>query len=275
MRRGSPGGADIDEDRAVGAERVLTVLIALAEDPDGLTLDELTRAMPGATKPTVHRALASLRKLGLANQRGRGTYVLGDEFIRLAFLHQSRRSDVHRVTPLLESLTREFGETTHYATLDGDDVVYRAKEEPHVGAIRLTSTVGGRNPGYSTAVGKLLLADRFDTRAAALAWAKGAQLIAKTPATLVAPSRLADALRQARRDGYATDDQENEVGVNCVAVPVYLDTPGSPTGAISISGLTFRTPLAQLVSAVDSVRAIAAEHDIRTLPDPGASQSSP
>jgi IclR family transcriptional regulator, acetate operon repressor len=255
------------EQGPVGAERVLTVLIELAKEPEGLSLDELTKRL-GAAKPTVHRALGSLTRLGLAGKLERGRYVLGDEFLRLAFLHQDRRSDSAAIEPLLETLTEEFGETTHYAALAGDEVVYRAKRDPLEGAVRLTSTVGGRNPAYRTAVGKLLLAWRFDTDDEVLAWAAGQTLAQKTPTTLSDPRALAAALRDARERGYATDDQENEPGVNCIALPVFLGSPNTPTGALSISALSFRTPLVELTGAVERIHAIADAHRIRTRATP-------
>lgn len=96
MQNGLPATADaaheagtVEENQAVGAERVLTVLMTLAEDPHGLALDEFTRALPGASKPPSTGHSRHCASWGLANQRERGTYVLGDEFIRLAFLHQT------------------------------------------------------------------------------------------------------------------------------------------------------------------------------------------
>lgn len=252
-----------EEKSVVGAERVLTVLIALAQEPDGLRLDELATRL-GSPKSTVHRALASLRHLGLANQLSRGTYALGDEFLRLAFLHQGRRSSVTRVEPVLRELTAKFGETSHYAVLDRCDVVYQAKRDPTEGAIRLSSTVGGRNPAYCTAVGKLLLAYRLGDAAAVRAWIGADVLVARTDNTITDVDELISALANIRERGFATDDQENEVGVNCVAMPIFLDSSDLPTGAVSVSGLAFRTPLASLVDGVTTVREIIRSHDIRT-----------
>ena len=72
-----------NEERLVGADRVIAVLTELAEHPLGVTLDELAGIL-NSSKPTVHRALATLRRAGLADLMGRGVYVLGDEFVRLA-----------------------------------------------------------------------------------------------------------------------------------------------------------------------------------------------
>ena len=136
------------------------MLTELADHPLGVTLDELAGKLR-SSKPTVHRALATLRRAGLADMTGRGVYVLGDEYLRLAFRNLDGRPETARIQPLLEQLAAQFGETAHYAVLSGKDIVYRAKMDPPQGAVRLTSVIGGRNPAYRTAVGKALLSSRL------------------------------------------------------------------------------------------------------------------
>ena len=80
---------------------------------------------------------------------------------------------------------RRFGETVHYAVLDGREVVYRAKVDPPAGAVRLTSTIGGRNPAHCTAVGKLLLAYALPDERPSRAWVARAPLERRTPHTVV------------------------------------------------------------------------------------------
>jgi IclR family transcriptional regulator, acetate operon repressor len=247
--------ARLRESRLVGSDRVLAVLKELARYPDGAGLEELTRGI-GSPKPTVHRALQALRRAGLADQDARGHYVLGDELLRMAFAHHEARPEHVRIRPVLEALAAKFGETAHYAVLDGREVVYRAKVDPPSGAVRLTSTIGGRNPAHATAVGKLLLAYRLRTREDVAAWAAGGNLVRRTPRTRCTVEELHADLQVTRERGYATDDQENEVGVSCLAVPVYGTSTGVPSGALSISALAYRTPLSTLVDAVHEVRGL-------------------
>lgn len=239
--------------RVVGADRVLAVLVELAGHPQGATLDELVQAM-GSPKPTVHRALASLRRAGLAAQDARGHYILGDEFLRLAFAHHEGRPDHVRVTGILEHLARRYGETAHYAVLDGRWVVYRSKVDPPVGAVKLSSTVGGRNPAHCTAVGKLLLSYDLPTLESVREWVGDEPLEVRTPATAASPEALHAQLELVRERGYSVDDEENEPGVNCLAVPAFLTSPSVPSGGISISGLAYRTPLSGLVADLDAIR---------------------
>jgi DNA-binding IclR family transcriptional regulator len=240
-------------DRLVGADRVLAILAELARHADGIALDEMARAV-ASPKATVHRALAALRRAGFATQDGRGRYVLGDEFLRLAFAHHEARPEHVRISPVLHELARRYGETAHYAVLDGATVVYRAKVDPPTGAVRLTSTVGGRNPAHCTAVGKLLLAYALPDDAAVTAWAGDRVLERRTERTLTTPDALARELRTIRARGWAADDQENEPGVTCVAVPAFLGSPSVPAGAVSVSAPAYRTPLSRLIADVDTIR---------------------
>jgi IclR family acetate operon transcriptional repressor len=251
--RAAPQVERLDETRLVGSDRVLAVLKELAGYPDGAALEELTRAI-GSPKPTVHRALGALCRAGLADRDARGHYVLGDELLRLAFAHHEARPEHVRVRPLLESLAARFGETAHYAVLDGAEVVYRAKVDPPSGAVRLSSTIGGRNPAHATAVGKLLLSRILLTRSAVADWMGADPLPRRTPNTRCSIEELHRDLAEIRQRGYATDDQENETGINCLAVPLHLTSPTTPSGAVSISALTYRTPLRTLVDAVDEIR---------------------
>jgi DNA-binding IclR family transcriptional regulator len=216
-------------------------------------LEEMTRVI-GSPKATVHRALGALRRAGLADQNARGHYLLGDEFLRMAFAHHEARPEHVRIRPVLETLAARFGETAHYAVLDGREIVYRAKVDPPTGAVRLTSTVGGRNPASTTGVGKLLLSLRLPTLTAVRQWIGDEPLVVRTPNSLRTAEDLHRELELTRERGFAVDDQENEVGVNCLALPVYGLSPSTPSGALSLGALTYRTPLGMLIDAVEEIR---------------------
>ncbi|MET0929234.1 MAG: IclR family transcriptional regulator [Aeromicrobium sp.] len=246
----SPGG-----EKLVGADRTLAVLAALATYSDGVSLEEITSAV-GSPKPTVHRALSALRRAGFASQDGLGRYVLGDHFLRLAFAHHEGRPDHVRVSATLQALAAHYGETVHYTVLEGDTVVYRSKVDPPRGAVRLTSVVGGRNPAHCTAVGKLLLSYELPDRPAVEAWVAARELERRTDRTLTTVDDLHDEFELIRARGYSVDDQENETGINCLAVPAFLTGPTTPSGAISVSALAYRTPLSTLVDDIATIRRI-------------------
>ena len=78
-------------------------------------------------------------------------------------------------------------------------------------------------------------------------------------------SRFHEELERTRDRGYGLDDQENEMGINCLAVPVFFTSPTVPSGAISVSALAHRTPIATLIAAADEIKTMvdADERPIR------------
>jgi len=123
--------------------------------------------------------------------------------------------------------------------LDGAEVVYQDKlDASH--SIKLSSAIGGRNPAHATGVGKALLAWTYPTDQAVQAWATvWAPLEARTRRTITSVRRLADELAQVRQRGYALDLEENETGVRCAAVPIFLGRP-VPVAAVSVTVLGTR-----------------------------------
>ena len=241
-----------------GADRVLLILRELAARPDGATLHELAGAVE-SPKSSVHRALGALRRAELATQPEHGRYALSAEFVRLAYAHQEARSEPRVVTPCLEALAETLGEAAHYAELEGRDVIYRAKVSPVGQSVRMSSTIGGRNPAYCTGVGKALIAHRAADDDPARLAARFGPLAPRTPHTLVDPRALHADLRRTRARGYALDDQESEIGITCIAFPLFLASPTLPSGAISVAALAHRTPLPALEARAEEIRAVIRE----------------
>lgn len=243
---------DAPSGRVVGVDRVLLILRVLGEYPEGVALEELAQRV-GAAKPTVHRALAALKRAGLAAQPQSGRYQIGDELLRLAYTFDEARPETAHVRPILQALSAHFGEASHYAVLDGREVVYRAKTMPSSGGIQLTSVVGGRNPAHSTAVGKLLLALALPDADAVRDWLGDEPLVRRTPNTITDPDELATELARIRERGWSSENEENEPGVCCVAVPYSRRSPNAEIGAVSVSAISYRTPLEQLVAEIDHI----------------------
>lgn len=243
-----------------GTERALLTLKALAGYPNGASLDTLATAV-GAPKSSVHRALAALVKAGLALRPQPGVYMLGTEFVRLAYAHHEARSEPRLVEPCLRRLAERYGEAAHYAELEGRDVVYLAKVSPLVNVVRMTSTIGGRNPAHSTGVGKALLASRVAAAHDGAAFiASLGRLERRTAKTICDRKVLFADLRATVSRGYALDDEENEIGINCIAFPLFLASPTVASGAISVAALRHRMPLGELEAHAEEMRAIIHDH---------------
>ena len=196
-------------------------------------LEELADAT-GLPKSSVHRTLAALRGRGFAFQQEDGRYLAGSELLRVAFDFYDRVDVRVMLQPLLLRLRDELNETVHLGILEGADVVYLDKLESRH-PLRLTSTIGGRNPAHCTAVGKALLAWTYPSEPELRAWIAGSRpLVRRTPASLTDPTDLVKEMARIRSDGFARDMEESEVGVRCIAAPVFVGT-ARPRAAVSIS----------------------------------------
>lgn len=243
-----------------GADRVLAALRLLAEYREGASLTVLARRL-NSPKSSVHRALAALRRAGFVEQDGEERYRLSYDFVRLVFSYYEGIDSVVRVKPLLEDLANLFGETCHYAILQAPDIVYHAKVQALDARYQLTSSVGGRNPAYRTGVGKALLAYALPDRTAVLDYVRDhGPLAATTPHTIRTAQALDEELARIREVGYALDREENELGIVCIAVPLFLTSGVRPDGAISVTSVGHRTSLDTLVDSIDHIRDLARQH---------------
>jgi IclR family acetate operon transcriptional repressor len=248
-----------DATALTGAARMLAVVRVLAEHPSGSRLGEVAAAL-GTPKSSAHRSLAVLVRGGFARQDADGLYHLGFDLLRLVFSYQEAQPTVHAVAPVLQRLAEATGETTHYGTLIDGAIVYQAKVSPPRATFQMSSVIGGSNPAYRTGIGKALLMHALPDRAAVDRYVETyGPLEARTPHTLVTAEALHEALRGYRRSGYALDLQENDLGVICIAFPLFLDSPSRPTGALSISAVASRTSPEELVARVPAIRAVVAE----------------
>jgi IclR family transcriptional regulator, acetate operon repressor len=241
-----------------GADRVLAALKRLGEYPEGARLDDLARDL-ASPKSSTHRALAALRRAGLATQDEHGRYRLGLDLVQLAFRHHDTLLETVPVRPLLAALAERFGETAHFARLEASEIIYLGKVVPAGSGAQLTSVIGGRNPAHCTGLGKALLAYALPDRGAVDRFIGDfGPLERRTPQTLVASERLDRELRLTRARHYAVDRQESEVGIVCIAFPVFLGSPILPSAAVSVAALAQRTPLRRLTAAADAIRAMIA-----------------
>jgi IclR family acetate operon transcriptional repressor len=251
---------ELDEPVPNGADRVLAILNALGAYPDGIGLNDLARKMR-SPRSSVHRALSALRRADLIEQDGAGRYRLGFGLIKLAFSYYEELDEVGRMRPVLAALASEFGETTHYAILDGAEVVYLAKVQPPQSRYQMTSAIGGRNPAYCTGVGKALLAYRLLDRPSVEEFvAAQAPLVAYTSHTILDAAALHAELVEVRERGYALDREEHEAGINCLAIPLFLTSTSVPDGALSVTAVATRFPLSRLERSFEQARGVVREH---------------
>lgn len=230
-------------------ERSFALLETLADSDRPLGISELSTTS-GLSLATVHRLLRTLLSLGYVRQERSRGYSLGLGFIRLGERAGSGIAAWSR--PLLAGLVRELGESVNLAVLEGDRVVYLA-HVPSSRSMRMFTDVGSRAAAHATGVGKAMLAQLPREQARALMDRTG--LAPETEHTITDPEQLTAALRAIAARGYAVDDEEQELGVRCVAVAV----PGSGAPlAVSTSGPSSRMTDDLVARAVPLLQAAAA-----------------
>ena len=223
---------DADRGGVQSVARIFELIEVLAAHPAGAGLQKLA-AEADLAKSTAHRLLGSLVALGYAVQDTHtGKYRLTLKMFEIS-AGIVNSMDLMSVAKLhLERLSQRTAETVHLVIRDGADVVYIYKTES--GPMRMSSRVGLRSPLYCTGVGKAILATLPDAEVEQI-W-RQSRLQKLTGRTVTDLDQLRAQLETVRSCGYAIDDEENELGIRCVALSI-PGPGGKADSAFSISGL--------------------------------------
>ena len=220
-RRGNDGVQSV--------ERALELLEALADPGEPRGVSELRRAT-GLPVATIHRLLATMAARGYVRQdTATHKYTLGSHLIRLG--EAATRRFARFSHPYLAELMEASGETANLAVFEDGQVAYVAQVSSRHHRVRMFTEVGRRVLPHTSGVGKVVLAFRPRAEVAALLARTG--LPRRTPRTITEPERFLAELDTVARQGYAIDSGEEEVGVRCLAVPVF--GVGGSVAAMSVS----------------------------------------
>ncbi|MCX6623430.1 MAG: IclR family transcriptional regulator [Acidobacteria bacterium] len=215
-------------------QKGLSVLEALAQSRNGLTLPEIVQ-LTGIARSSAHCLLITFLRCGYLHRNDRTsrymfslkcTSLLNSAVWGLRLREQG--------TPCLRDLMQATQCTVHMGVLENREGLVVAKQELPSKA-RLASWVGKRVDLHSTALGKALLAFRSDEELGSIL--RDRALPRHNENTISSMPRLRSELVRVRQLGYSIDDEEHEIGVRCIAAPVY-DTVNRVSAAVSISGTT-------------------------------------
>ena len=206
--------------------RRLKILDLLGQALDGISITELADQL-SVDKGSASRLVSTLARYGYAEKdEVTRRYHLGSQVVSLSRSVLTRLPLREAAKPYLRQLMERTGECAHLAVPAQGKVLYIDQVESPA-TLRVNAQVGTMNPLHCTALGKALLAfgdvgipKTLDRR---------------TPHTIKSKRALRQHLEEIRRTGYALDDEEFDLGVRCVAVPVF-DFRGKAVGSIGISG---------------------------------------
>ena len=215
-------------------ERVSMILDVLSGYTQGLSLGDLSTKVD-LSKGTAHRLLSTLAFLDYVRQDPETKkYNLGFKLVELGNRLLSQIDFRTEARPFLVDLAERTKETVHLVILDQKEVLYIDKVEAsdYPTGLRMVSMLGARIPAHCSAVGKVLLAALPEKKVERLARNTG--IPKRTENTITDLEKLKAHLQIVKKNGYAFDNEENEIGVRCVAGPI-RDQRGEVIAAISIS----------------------------------------
>ena len=223
--------ASKDESPSVAVERALAMLEAVAQDSEGLSNADISRKLQ-IPKSSASYILRTLENQGYLNRDANGKYRVG---LKILSLSRGALSgiDVREVAlPIMRHLVEKTSLTCHLAILDGPEAVYIEKVEPP-GFIRMDTWVGRRMRIHATSVGKALAAFIPQERLQKIVSERAMEK--RTPKTITTLPRLLKELEKVRTQGYAVDDEENNLGARCVGAPVF-NQQGAIEASVGLSG---------------------------------------
>jgi IclR family acetate operon transcriptional repressor len=239
-------------------DRSLAILETLAT-ADDLRLIEIA-ARTGLQPSTVHRLLGTLVARGYAVQsRPTGRYMLGYRLLWLAGLAGERVGRLRLLArPHLVSVREATGETANLSILAPPNSVYVEQVEG-VRAVRMLAHIGAAVPAHASAAGKAMLAAASPDDLSQILGSD--PLPALTPHTITSLTGLRQELEQVNRKGFAVDQEEHELGVNCVAAPVFDDHGAAAAISVSAPSLRIQPGDVGMVAEVlvQSARALSEE----------------
>lgn len=209
--------------------RGLAVVRAFDAEHQEMTLSEVA-ARTALTRATARRFLHTLVELGYVRTDGR-SFSLTPLVLQLGYAYLSGQRLPELAQPILEELSHRHGESTSLAILDGTDIVYLARIHTRR-IISVGISPGTRFPAHATSMGRVLLAAL--TPAELAAYFARAELAPLTPRTLTSRAAIEAEVGRVREAGYAVVDQELEVGLRSLAVPV-LGADGRTVAAINMA----------------------------------------
>lgn len=236
-------------------DRMDEIISYLAERPKGEKLTVISKDLM-LNKSTAFGIISTLETLHYLEQdQETGKYYLGLKLFELGQAAYSRLDLVTTARPHIRRLSERYEETVHMGVLSECEVVYLDKvESPR--SIRVSTQIGGRQPVYCTALGKLLIAHQPENIIEDVIAAT--DFVQYTSTTITDEIAFRSELGKIKKQGYAVDDEESELGLFCVAAPIFN---GEKKGiaAISIAGTVARVKDEggeELIKAVKETAAI-------------------
>jgi IclR family pca regulon transcriptional regulator len=234
--------------------RGLTVIRGFSQQRSRMSVAQLS-LRTGIPRAAVRRVLYTLSALGYAGTDDGRTFTLRPQILALGHAYLSSTPLVMSAQPLLDQVSASVHESCSMAVLDGDEILYVARSSSSRRIMSIDLGIGSRLPAYCTSMGRVLLAHLPPSELAA--YLRRLKLVALTEKTQLAKDKLAAILEAVRIAGYAVVDQELEIGLRSISVPV-ADPSGRVAAAVNVSAQAGRISVAAMEKTfLPPLRAVA------------------
>jgi DNA-binding IclR family transcriptional regulator len=234
-------------------EKAIAILELLAASEHALSTTEIFTTL-GIPKATAFMLLNVLERHDMVRKQDNNRYTIGVKLYNLGITYISQLDIVELSHPHLQELMRETRFTTHLAVIHDRRVLFIDKVEPNT-FIRFSTFPGMRSDIHMSSLGKAIAAYLPEHELDSIIDEVG--LGAYTPNTITTISELRQELEKIRREGYAVEDEEGELGVRCVGSAIYNNT-GKVVAAVSVTALCSQIEPEAFPSVGQTVRQTAA-----------------
>lgn len=234
-------------------ERMFTLIDVLASREDAISLKDIAEKA-GLHPSTAHRILNDLATGRFVDRTQPGSYRLGMRLLELGNLVKGRLNVRDAAVAPMRELHKHTQQPVSLSVRQGDEIVYIERAFSERSGMQVVRAIGGRAPLHLTSVGKLLLAADDPQRVRAYAARTG--LLGHTRNSITEVESLERELSKVRQYGHATDNEELELGVRCMAAGVYDDQDKLIAG-LSISAPSGRMEDSWLPKLKETARKIS------------------
>jgi IclR family pca regulon transcriptional regulator len=223
--------------------RGLAVIQAFSQQRRVLTISQISQRT-GIPRAAVRRCLYTLGKLGFVSAEDGRNFSLRPRILALGHAYLASTPLAKAAQPVLRHISNALNESSSVAILDGDDILYIARASTSR-IMTIDLDIGSRLPAYCTSMGRVLLA--YLPPADLDAYLERVKLVQHTARTIITREGLREALDSVRRNGYAINDQELEIGLRSVAVPIFAPD-GKVVAALNVGVQAARISVAEMES---------------------------
>lgn len=211
-------------------EKAISILELISNSNEKFTLTEICENLE-LPKATVFTTMSTLEYYHMVQKDGTGKFQIGPKMFQLGMAYASNNSIVDLSLPFMKKLMEETGFTVHLGILHENQIMYIAKEESD-NFIKFSTYPGLKTELHLSGLGKAISAYLSEEELDQIIDKIG--LRKATPNTITSANKFKKSLEVVRKNGYAIEDEEGEIGVRCIAAPILNARYFTPT-AISIT----------------------------------------